>query len=251
VKELIDSMSKNDNSRKSDLKVQSQLNSAGRSMIKPLSVLAVLVFVALSTAFLLTHRSEQAASAQEKPAPPAISKPVITAEGWFRGDPGAKTILVEFGDFQCPSCAVARLKVAEVLKKHDKGLKVVFKQFPMQNAHRNAMLAAQAAEAAGRQAKFWEMSELLFLRQADWSNVPDPMTFFTKYAAELQLNPDKFRADISDNEIRNKIYRDMLEGQLASVHSVPTFFLNGSLLENIKSEAEFQELINKAVQSAQ
>ena len=243
-------MAKNDNSRKSDLEVRPPMNSNGRSMIKPLSVLAVLAIVALSTAFLLTHRGEQAASAQENPAVTTGSKPVITSEGWFRGDPSAKTILVEFGDYQCPSCALARLKVAEVLKKHDKGLKVVFKQYPMQNAHRNAMLAANAAEAAGRQAKFWDMSELLFSRQADWSNVPDPMTFFTKYAAELKLNPDQFRSDVSDNEIRNKIYRDMLEGQLASVHSVPTFFLNGSMLEKIKSEAEFQELIDKAVQSA-
>ena len=250
MKELIKSMAKNDNSWKSDLEVRSPLNSNGRSMIKPLSVLAALVFVALSTAFLLTHRSEQAASAQENPAAPSSSKPVITSEGWFRGDPGAKTVLVEFGDYQCPSCALARLKVAEVLKKHDQGLKVVFKQYPMQNAHRNALSAAQAAEAAGRQAKFWEMSELLFSRQAEWSNLPDPMTFFAKYAAELQLNPDKFRSDVTDNETRNKIYRDMLEGQLASVHSVPTFFLNARMLENIKSEAEFQELIDKAVHSA-
>jgi protein-disulfide isomerase len=251
LKELTKSMAKNHNSGKSDLEVRAQMNEEGRSMIKPLSVLAALVIVALSTAFLLTHRGEQAASAQGNPPATLNSKPVVTSEGWFRGDPGAKTILVEFGDFQCPSCALARLKVAEVLKKHDKGLKVVFKQYPMKNVHRNAMLAAEAAEAAGRQAKFWEMSELLFSRQAEWTNVPDAMTFFTKYAAELQLNLDKFRSDVTDNETRNKIYRDMLEGQLASVHSVPTFFLNGSMLENIKSEAEFQGLVDKAVQSAQ
>ena len=110
-------MAKNDNSRKSDLEVRPPMNSNGRSMIKPLSVLAVLAIVALSTAFLLTHRGEQAASAQENPAVTTGSKPVITAEGWFRGDPSAKTILVEFGDYQCPSCALARLKVAEVVKK--------------------------------------------------------------------------------------------------------------------------------------
>ena len=244
-------MAKNQKPETSDRKVRFLRNAAGRSMIKPLSVLAVLVIVALSTAFFLTHRSQQAASAQENPPAVLHSKPVITADGWFKGNPNAKTILVEFGDFQCPSCAMARLKIVEVLKKHERNLKVVFKQYPMQNVHRNALLAAQGAEAAGRQGKFWEMFELLFSSQAQWSSVPDPMTFFSKYAAELQLNPDKFRSDIADNEIRNKIYRDMLEGQLASVHSVPTFFLNGSMLENVKSEAEFYALIDKAVQSAQ
>jgi len=243
-------MAKNDNFRKSDFEARPPKSSGGRSVIKPLSVLVVLVVAALSIAFFLTRRSEQAASAQGNPATVLNSKPVITAEGWVKGSPTAKTILVEFGDFQCPSCGLARVKIAEVLKKHEKNLKVVFKQYPMQNVHRNAMLAAQAAEAAGRQAKFWEMSELLFSRQAEWSNVPDPMTFFSKYAAELQLNPDKFRSDFTENEIRNKIYRDILEGQMAQVRSVPTFFLNGNMLQNIKSDVEFQQLIDKAIQSA-
>ena len=95
------------------------------------------------------------------------------------------------------------------------------------------------------------MGELLFSRQADWSNVPDAMTFFTKYAAEIQLNLDKFRSDITDSDILNKVYRDVLEGQVAKVRSVPTFFLDGNMLERVKSDVEFQEIIDKAIQSAQ
>ncbi|MFN8006591.1 MAG: thioredoxin domain-containing protein [Terriglobia bacterium] len=225
-------------------------DSAGRSLLKPLSILAILIVIALAVAFVVNHRGGQAASAQENPNPAPTLKPVITNDGWIKGNPEAKTVLVEFGDFQCPSCAMARLKVAEVLKKHEHDLKVVFKQYPMQNAHRNAMLAAQVAEAAGRQAKFWEMSELLFSKQSDWANVPDPMTFFVKYAAELQLNLAKFQSDVTEEGVRSKIFRDMLEGQLAQVHSVPTFFLNGTVMDKIKSEADFYAQIDNAVRSA-
>ena len=95
-------MAKNDKFKKSDLKAEPRKSSGGRSVIKPLSVLAVLVVAALSLAFFLTHRDEQAASPQENPAPTYSSKPVITSDGWIRGSPSAKTILVEFGDFQTP-----------------------------------------------------------------------------------------------------------------------------------------------------
>ena len=244
-------MAKKPKSRKSSLETQTQKGFVRQSMAKPLLVLVVLVMAAFSTAFFLMRRNADSASTSANPSSVHSSKPVITPDGWIKGNPNAKTVLVEFGDFQCPSCAVARLKIADILKKHDRDLKVVFKHYPMQNVHRNAMLASLAAEAAGRQSKFWEMGELLFSRQADWSNVPDAMTFFTKYAAEIQLNLDKFRSDITDSDILNKVYRDVLEGQVAKVRSVPTFFLDGNMLERVKSDVEFQEIIDKAIQSAQ
>jgi protein-disulfide isomerase len=179
------------------------------------------------------------------------SKPVITIEGWAKGNLAAKTVLVEFGDFQCPSCAMARLRVESALKKFEKDLKVVFKQYPMESIHRISMLAAQAAEAAGRQLKFWEMYEMLFARQNEWANVPDALTFFLRYAAELHMDVERFRRDVLDGEVRNKIFRDMLEGQVAQVRSVPAFFLNGTLMTNVKSDAEFEELIAQAIRTSQ
>src|SRR5262245_51806233 len=115
-----------------------QPEAANRSLAKPLSALAVLAVVALVAAMLLAKGSgpETPAAASQNVA--FLQKPVITPEGWSKGNPSAKTILVEFGDFQCPSCAAARTKVDNALKKFENDLKVVFKEFPMPNIHRNA-----------------------------------------------------------------------------------------------------------------
>jgi protein-disulfide isomerase len=225
---------------------------AGRSVLKPIVALCLLIVLAGTTAFFLAKRgNSENASGAASASGTLNSGPVITPGGWTKGNPASKTVLVEFGDFQCPSCAAARLKVDNVLKKFGKDLKVVFKQYPMESIHRNAMPAAQASEAAGRQLKFWEMYELLFARQSEWANVPDARTFFLRYAAELQLDVDRFRRDLLDGDLREKIFRDMLEGQVAQVRSVPTFFLNGKALQNLKTDAEFEAVIAQAIRTAQ
>ncbi len=229
---------------------------ASRSLAKPLTALAALIVMAAAVAMFLVNRTgSESSPAAASPTPSSnvasTDKPVITPEGWAKGNLSAKTVLVEFGDFQCPSCAVARVKVDNLLKKFEKDIKVVFKQYPMPNIHRNAMVAAQASEAAGKQLKFWEMYEVLFARQSEWVNVPDALTFFLKYAAELHLDVEKFRQDMMDGEIRNKIFRDLLEGQVAQVRSVPSFFLNGRMMQSVKSDAEFEELIAQAIRTAQ
>ena len=225
---------------------------ASRSLVRPLTALAALVVVAVGVAMFLVKRSSPESSPAAASSNVALpEQPVITPEGWSKGNLSARTVLVEFGDFQCPSCAGARVKVDNALKKFEKDLKVVFKQYPMPNIHRNAMVAAQASEAAGKQLKFWEMYELLFARQNEWVNVPDALTFFLKYATELQLDVEKFRQDMLNSEIRNKIFRDLLEGQVAQVRSVPTFFLNGRMMQGVKTDAEFEELIAQAIRTAQ
>ena len=121
----------------------------------------------------------------------------------------------------------------------------------MQRIHRNAMIAAQAAEAAGQQFKFWEMHDLLFERQNRWAQVPDAHTIFLKYASELGLDLARFKRDIWDSKIKEKIYRDVMEGQIAQVQSVPAFFLNGKPLRNARDDAEFENLILEGIQSIQ
>ena len=225
---------------------------ANRSLAKPLTALAALLAVAVTVAMFLVKRSGPESSPVAASSNGVLpDKPVITPEGWSKGNLSAKTVLVEFGDFQCPSCAAARVRVDNAVKKFEKDLKVVFKQYPMSAIHRNAMTAAQASEAAGKQFKFWEMYEVLFARQNEWVNVPDALTFFLKYATELHLDVERFRQDMIEGEIRNKIFRDLLEGQVAQVRSVPSFFLNGTMMQGVKSDAEFEELIAQAIRTAQ
>ena len=230
--------------------VKTGKKSSRLSLVKPFLTVAILVGAALAVALFLAHRSQ----GDEPPRKPIVSVGGSTAapttKGWTRGNPAAKTVLIEFADFQCGSCARASVVVGDLLKKHADELLVVFKQFPLETIHRNALIASQAAEAAGKQYKFWEMYELLFKHQVDWANVPDAQTFFLNYAAELQLDLEKFQRDLWDSQIRDKIYKDVLEGQMVQVTQTPTFFLNGTRIPTTKSEAEFEQLITDAIRKA-
>ena len=221
-----------------------------RSIGKPLIVLALVAVVALGTAYYLQHKQ---AIKSEHSVPSAKQFPnthfLIDPAGWSKGNSIAKTVLVEFGDFQCGACATASSRVARITKKYGLRLKVIFKQYPMQKSHGNSMLAAQAAEAAGQQLRFWEMHDLLFKRQRDWAEVPDAHTLFLKYAEELRLELGRFKRDFRDSTVRKKIYRDMMEGQLAQVNSVPTFFLNGKRIPNSLNETEFEQKIVDGIRS--
>ncbi|PYV41849.1 MAG: hypothetical protein DMG06_15845 [Acidobacteria bacterium] len=245
-------MAKSSNEKKERRVVMSGLAMRG-SMVKPLLATLFLIALALGVAAFLVHRNQSLPDSNSSLGSSASGldfKPVVTPKGWTKGNPAAKTVLVEFGDYQCSACGAARQTVANVLKNHESELMLVFKQYPMESIHRNSMIAAQAAEAAGRQFKFWEMHDLLFLHQRDWGDVPDPQTFFLRYAEELHLDLERFKQDLWDGKIRDKIYRDILEGQLASVRSVPTFYLNGSLMPRAQGDAQFEEIIADAIKKA-
>ena len=220
------------------------------SVAKPLAILAAVVVVALGAAFYLQRSADdQAASA---PAPSSrTAGSLVSPQGWSKGNSQAKAVLVEFVDFQCGACAEASSRVANIARKHSSRLKIVFKHQPMRRVHGNAMIAAQAAEAAGLQFKFWEMHDLLLQRQPEWAKVPDAQTIFLRYAAELQLNLARFRRDVWSREVREKINRDILEGQMAQVRSVPAFFLNGKPIPNTRDEVEFEQNIVAAIRSLQ
>jgi protein-disulfide isomerase len=221
-----------------------------RHLVKPLLVATILVGCAVAVALVLAHRSQGDETSTKLATSAANPQPAPTVKGWIRGNPTAKTVLVEFADFQCGSCGYASKTLDNLLKKHENDLLIVFKHFPLEGFHRNALIASQAAEAAGKQGKFWEMYELLFKHQVEWANVPDTQTFLMNYAAEVQLDLARFQTDLWDNEIRDRIYRDVLEGQLLQVSQTPTFFLNGTRMPTTKSEAEFEQAIADAIKKA-
>lgn len=220
------------------------------SIAKPLVVLAAVVVVALGAAFYLQRSANDPAGSAPAASSHGAHSP-ISPEGWSKGNSLAKAVLVEFVDFQCGACAAASSRVAKIARKHGAELKVVFKHQPMQRTHGNAMIAAQAAEAAGLQFKFWEMHDLLLQRQPEWAKVPDAQTLFLRYAAELQLNLARFRRDLWSAEVKEKIYRDIMEGQMAQVRSVPAFFLNGKPIPNSRDEFEFEQRIVDGIRSLQ
>ena len=121
-----------------------------------------------------------------------------------------------------------------------------YRHFPL-SQHKNAKLAATVAEAAGKQGKFWEMHDLIFQNQSDWSEEKNAAVIFAKYAQEVGLDLAKFQTDIASEEIKAKIENDYKSGVKAGVNSTPSFFLNGEKITNPRNYDEFKNAILQAL----
>ncbi len=148
------------------------------------------------------------------------------------GPKDQKVTLIEYGDYECPGCGAMYSAVKGLTDAHSDHLTFVFRNFPLTNIHPNALAAATAAEAAGLQGKYFEMHDALYENQQAWANasVGDRETIFTGYAANLGLNTDQFKKDLSADNIAGKISRDRSIGTTIGVNSTPTFVLNGTMI---------------------
>ena len=164
----------------------------------------------------------------------------------FKGNENSQVVLMEFSDFQCPACAAYYSVLKDVLDEFGDDIKIVYKHFPL-SIHRNAKLAAQAAEAAGAQGRFWEMHDKIFEGQKEWAEVFNPKQVFIKYAEELSLDVELFKKDMVGAIAKNKVEKDLQEGKILGVSYTPYFILNGEQIENPKTLEEFKELIEKAL----
>ncbi|MBN1640080.1 MAG: thioredoxin domain-containing protein, partial [Anaerolineae bacterium] len=121
---------------------------------------------------------------------PAWQIPSPRETDWAKGNPEAKLVIVEYSDFQCPYCSGAAQVLTRVVGKIPDDLYVIFRHFPLSSIHPNAVASSEAAEAAGVQGKFWEMHDLLFARQPEWSSASSQQLqgIFAGYATELGLD---------------------------------------------------------------
>ncbi len=168
--------------------------------------------------------------------------PAVTSQDWTRGNQYAKNVLIEYSDLQCPACAAYEPLIRQVTQDLDSQVLFVYRHFPLEQ-HKNAMLAAQATEAAGKQGKFWEMHDLLFERQKSWENVGDAATSFKAYAKELGLDETAFANDLTSDEVKKLVEEDVDGGIRAGVNATPSFYLNGKKIANPASYAELKELL--------
>lgn len=162
---------------------------------------------------------------------------------------GKKNVtLVEYGDFQCPSCGTFFPIVEQVKEKYGDDITFQFRNFPLTQIHNNAMSAHRSAEASAKQNKFWEMYAILYSRQQSWSNSKNATQNMEDYATELGLNVEQFKTDFQSSEVNAVINADTAEGNKLGVNSTPTFFLNGKKLEEIEPTVEsFSKLIDEAI----
>jgi len=138
------------------------------------------------------------------------------------GDLGAPIEIVEYGDYQCPYCGMAYPIIKQLQSKLGKKLRLIFRNFPLSEMHENALNAARAAEAAGKQGKFWEMHDILYENQEQLYQYD-----LERYAIQLGLDMTEFKRDISSKEIENRIASDFDSGTRSGVNGTPTFFVNG------------------------
>lgn len=162
---------------------------------------------------------------------------------------GAKVTVVEFGDYQCPACGATEPIFEQVIAAYaaNPNFNFVFRNFPLP-MHGNALIAAEAAEAAGAQGKFWEMHHLLYTNQNDWAESTNPIDFFTTYATTLGLNVTKFKTEVENKKYQSVIDADQSDGNAANVSWTPTIYINGELQQSTPSFSEFKTKIDILLQ---
>ena len=170
-----------------------------------------------------TTANPGSATPQSSPNVPAgLTKPNVKVS--------SPVVLEEYGDYQCPPCGILYPVLKEIEHEYGNQLRVVFRHFPLTKIHKNAMMAAQAAEAARNQGKFWEMHDRLYRNQNAWKDLPDGRPTFIGYARELGLNVERFSREMDSPDVQQRIASDMQRGSGVGVTGTPTVYIEGQML---------------------
>ncbi len=161
-----------------------------------------------------------------------------------KASPRAVIVLEEFGDYQCPPCAQLHPTLKDLKKEFGPNLNVVFRNLPMLTVHKNALPAAQAAEAARMQNRFWEMHDLIYENQALWAEDKNPKNHFRKFAADLGLDVARFEADMEGDQVRFRLEADRDAAVRMGVDGTPTVLIDG---RKLRTEATNAEGIRKGI----
>lgn len=148
-----------------------------------------------------------------------------------QGPDDAPAVLVEYGDFECPFCGHAHDVVKAIERRFGSSLQFVFRHFPLTSIHPHAELAAEAAEAAGAQGKFWKMYDALFENQAQLN--PE---LIVALAQELDLDMQRFVRELNGRHYRDRVKKDFMSGVRSGVNGTPTFFINGERFDGSADE---------------
>lgn len=182
------------------------------------------------------------------PGTSTLSLDAVTADDWLRGSRTAGVVLIEYSDLQCPACKSYEPLLSQLTGEYGDRIAFVYRHFPLRTTHPYAEAAARAAEAAGKQGKFWEMHDLMFENQEEWSR-GNYQQLFEGYAESLALNLDQYRRDIADQALIARVENHYQSGLAARVNSTPTFFLNGTKITNPRSYDELKSKVEEAFKS--
>jgi protein-disulfide isomerase len=171
-----------------------------------------------------------------------FSTPVVTERDHVFGPADAPVTVLEYGDYECPYCRGAFRDVHEMLDRYQGKIRFVFRNFPIQQVHPHAEQAAEAAEAAAAQGRFWQMYELLLQPYARLDN-----DALLDYAERIGLDLPRFRADITDQRYAGKIDDDVQEGLRNGVNQTPKFYVNGRRIDGKVPLENLEQEVRQAV----
>jgi protein-disulfide isomerase len=156
-------------------------------------------------------------------SPSAKLKPPVGASDHIQGPKSTPVTLVEYGDYECPYCGQAYPIVKALQKRLGDQVRLVFRNFPLAQAHPHAEHAAEAAEAAAAQGKFWEMHDLLYENQGALEDED-----LVEYAKALRLDVPRFVSEMESHQYAERVRADFSSGVRSGVNGTPSFFINGS-----------------------
>jgi protein-disulfide isomerase len=192
----------------------------------PLAIIVIVLIAAVVGGMILLRSSRQAGNSNASTPDPALD--VKGAEPpHIRGNVNASVTLEEFGDFQCPSCGTYYPELKKIEAEFGDKLRVIFRESPLVPLHEHALMAAQAAEAAGLQGKFWEMHDKLYENQTTWTPAKDLVPIFVDYAKQIGLDPDRFMKDLNGEQVAQRIFQDGKRVHALGLQGTPTFLVNG------------------------
>jgi protein-disulfide isomerase len=193
----------------------------------PFIIIGAVLLVAGLLAWMMVRSGRPSAEQTQTRSPviPATGSPGASPPH-TRGDASAAVTIEEFGDFQCPPCGALHPELKKLEAEFGSRLRVIFRERPLMQIHKHALIAARAAEAAGLQGRFWDMHDKLYETQKDWSELEEVRTVFTDYARALSLDVDRFKRDLDGPVVETRVFLDGARAHALGVVGTPTVFLN-------------------------
>jgi protein-disulfide isomerase len=195
---------------------------------RPFLIIAIVLVAAVVGGALLLRSGQNRDSFTAAPTPLTIPQPGTKQQPQLPA--GVALTLEEFGDYQCPPCGALHPALKKLKQEFGSNLNFVFRNLPLTSIHKNALAAAQAAEAARMQNRFWEMHDLLYENQDLWKDDINPRTIFLKFAADLGLDTARFARDMDDKQVKLRIEADQTAAAELGINGTPTVLIDGRQL---------------------
>ncbi len=174
----------------------------------------------------------------------------ISQSDWIIGNQNAPVHIIEYSDFQCPACKYYASFMDQIVQDEGSNIALVYRHFPLYQNHPYALAASFAAEAAGKQEKFWDMNAMLFAKQDEWSqskNADEAKGFFKAYAKALKLDSNLFEQDAASKTVMDRVFSQYQMGVQDKIQWAPTIFINGTRIQNPQSYDAFKALVEQAL----